>query len=265
MKMKVLRILPLLGLLLGMLGVGVCLVAIIIVWSTGSRLTQANDKVFNRIDKTLSAVQGRVLRAQKRVQESKISTEDIEQRVRALAGKKASEQLVVRLELEDKAERLLLGLEQADQWLELSEDWIQGVEQTLELGNSLGAPVDVELVQPVLEQLGALRRQLKQSTDNVGGIRQRINKLAEGEGLDERIDELVRFAVRVVATLSELDSRLGESAEKLTGAQNKAQHLESKTNTFIVLAGVCALLLVAWMLAGQASLCRQGWRGLSRP
>ena len=128
------------------------------------------------------------------------------------------------------------------------------------MGSSLGAPVDVALVDPLIEKLGTLRQQLKQSIETVDGVRERIAKTAEGEALEERNRRVAQLLLRVVATLGEIDSRLGESAVRLAGIQTKVQHLKSKTHFCIVTAETCAVLLIMWMAAGQVSLCRHGWR-----
>ena len=156
----------------------------------------------------------------------------------------------------------LLGLRQADLWLEMSGASIQGVQQALEIGSSLGAPVDAALVDPLLERLGALRRQLKQSTETIDGIREHLATTAEGKSLEERINQIAQLALRLVATLGEIDSRLGQFADRLADTQTKGQHLKKKTHFYIVTAEICAVLLIAWMAAGQVSLCRHGWRNL---
>jgi hypothetical protein len=215
--------------------------------------------VFDGIDKALSAIGGRFGDAQKRVEESKITTEDIRQSVRNWTGKQASERLASRREVEQKAVRLVAGLQQADLWLESSGESIQRVQHAFVVGSSLGAPVDAELVDPLLEQLGEVRGRLQQATETVDGIRERVTETAEEDGLDGRIDELAQLALRVVATLGEVDSRLGESVDKLEDAQTKAQQLEAKTRSYIVTMEICAVVLIAWMMAGQVCLCRYLW------
>jgi hypothetical protein len=254
------QLFPLLALWLGLVGVVACAAATVVVWSTGSRLSQANENVFDSIDKSLAAVRDRVLRAQRRVQESKITTEDIGQSLRNWTRKEASERLASRLEVEEKADQLALGLRQADLWLEMSGASIQSVQQALEIASALGAPVDAKLVDPLLEKLGALRSQLEQSTETVDGIRERMAKAAEGEALEERFNQFAQLARRVVVTLGEIDSRLGESADRLADTQTKRQHLKAKTHSYIVTAEICAVVLITWMAAGQVSLCRHGWK-----
>ena len=68
------RLVSLLALLLGFVGVVVCAAAFGVVWLTGSRLSQTNERVFNRIDASLTAVRVRILVANHRVQESKITS-----------------------------------------------------------------------------------------------------------------------------------------------------------------------------------------------
>jgi hypothetical protein len=253
-----LKLLPWLATVFGLLGVVACVAAILVIWSAGSRLTQVNENVFEGIDKTLAAVRGRVLRAQSRVQESKISTEDIEQSVRSWAAKESSERLASRLEIDAKAERLVMGLQQADLWLETSEESMRGVQQAFEMVSSLGAPVDAKLVDRLLAQLESLRRRLKQSSETVDGIRQRLAETVETEELEERIDEVARLALRVLATLGQIDARLGKSAERVVEARSKAQRLRSNTHTYIVIATIGVILLIVWMMAGQISLFRHG-------
>ena len=254
------RLFALLALLLGLLGVVVCVAAIAVVWSVSSRISQANQNLFDGVDRSLAAVRDRVLGAQRRVQDLKISTEDIGQSVKNWTRKEASERLASQLELAEKAERLAAGLRQVDQWLVLSETSIQSVQQTLDLGSSLGARVDPALIGTLLEKLQAVQARLKQSTETVDEIRERVTRIAEGEALDERIDQVAQMALRLLATLGEIDSRIGKVADRVADAQTKGQHLKSKTHKYIVTAEICAFLLVAWMAAGQASLCRHGWK-----
>ncbi len=211
---------------IGVLGVVVCLAAAAAVWFTGSRLSQANHRVFDRIDTALAAGRDRVLDARKRVQESKITTQDVRQGVEDWARKNATERVASRLEVETKVERLGLGLGQADLWLEMSAASLQGVQQALDAASSLGAPADAAIVDPLLERLGALRRQLKQSIETVDAIRDRVADAAEGEPLEERITHLAQLALRVVATLGEIDSRLGQFADGLVATQAKGQVLK---------------------------------------
>jgi hypothetical protein len=253
-------LLSLLALLLGLLGVAACGAGIAVVWSAGSRLSRANEKVFDQMDESLGNVRDHVLDAQRRVQESKITTEEIQQGLKNWTREKSSNQLESRLAIGDKTETLSQGLHQADVWLKLSGTSFQNVQQALELGSSLGAPVDPELVDPLIDKLSKLRSQLGQATETVDGIHQRVAEISEGESREEKREQAVQLAVRAVATLSDIDSRLGESSNRLSETRTKGQQLKSRTHAYILAARIGAALLIAWMALGQICLCRSGWQ-----
>jgi len=105
---------------------------------------------------------------------------------------------------------------------------------------------------------------LETSTEMIDGIRERAAEVTAGESREERIDQAVQLTLRVVATLTELDSRLGESADRLLEVQSKAQRQHSKTHRQIVVAKIGVLLLIAWMGIGQAFLFLYGWKSFRR-
>src|SRR6478609_3126834 len=142
---------PSIALLFGSLGIVLCIAAIAVAWVIGARLKQSNEKVFARIDMSLAAARDRVLKAKDRVQESKITADEIGQRVKDWARKESSERLASRLKLERRTEQLAVNLRQTDRWLEFSGASLQGVQQIVEIASSLGAPVDASMVDPLLE------------------------------------------------------------------------------------------------------------------
>jgi len=224
------------------------------VWFVGARLNQATDRVFDAVDKSLVASRDRVIGAQKRVQESKITADDVGNAVQNWIRAEAPERLASRLKVEEKTERLATGLRQADQWLEVSGESLQGVQKILEIARSLGAPADVAVVDPLMEKLAVVRRQLQQSTETVDAIRARM---AEGDTLEERLRQVAQLTLRVVATFSEIDSRLGEFADGLAGTRARVEHHRNQTHNYILAAQIGAFLLILWMAAGQASLARR--------
>ena len=244
----------------GLLGVIVCLAAAVVVWFTGSRLSQASDKVLDGVDSTLAACRDRVLGAQKRVQEAKITTEDVRHGVENWVRMAATERLASRVDVEHKVGRLASGLEQADRWLEVSGASLHGVQQALDMARSLGSSADQANVNPLLERLEGVRGQLKQASAAVDAIREQLASAAEGATLEERIKRAAQLALRVLATVGEIDSHLGQVADGLIERQARVQQLKRQTHVYIVAAQVCLLLLIAWMAAGQVSLWRYSWR-----
>jgi len=244
---------------IGILGVGLCVTAAVVLWRVGSRATQANHRVFDIVDTALAAGRDRVLAAQTRVQESKISAEDVRQGLEAWARREASQRLASRPEIQMTTERFGLGLQQVEGWLDASGTSLQNVQQAVGLASSLGAPADPALVDPLLEKLETLRGRVNQSAETVNAIRARIDQLADGEPLEERLSRFAQLALRVVATLGDIDARLGDLADGLMNTRTRATDTRFRVDRYILVAKLVMLLLVGWMAAGQVFLGRYGW------
>ena len=219
--MQLKPLLSVLVLALGVLGFVICGAGIAAAWSVGNRLARTNEKVFDGIDQSLAAVRERILGAQQHIGESKITTVDIEESLRNWARLETNERLELRLEVEEKSERLVQVLRQASQWLELSDASFQGIQQALEVASSLGAQVDTTSFDTLLENLTRLRSQVEHATESVDGIRARAADTTEDATREDRIEQAVQLALRVVVTFGEMDAHLGEFADKISETQAK--------------------------------------------
>jgi hypothetical protein len=259
------RLLPLTTLSLGGIGVVVCVAGILGVLLVGSRLNRTADNVFTQIDSCFATVRDRFAGIRERVQAAKITSQDIEQGLKDWTKKQANDRLISRLEVEERAEQLASGLQQADQWLEFSESSIQLVQQALEVGKSTGAPVDTDAADRLLEDLASLRIQLTQATESAERIRARTAKAGEANLLEEDINPAIQLALRVIATLGSIDSRLEELGNSLSETRTKVQSLRTRYFRWMRIATIGIILLISWMAAGQCSLCLHGWQSLYEP
>lgn len=243
------------AIVIGIMGCVACAAAIACFWVCGSRLARANAEIFAGIDKSLVAVHGRLLDVRQLLGKMKITTEDVGVGLRKWARKQATERVSSRLQIEEKAGQLAKGMERVDEWMETSEASLQLLKQTFEVVESVGAPVDGALLDPLIGKVSALHGDLKQATRAVEGIRERAAELGADQ---ERLQQAMELAGRVVVTMSDLDSRITELADKVPGIQTKAQLLKARIAFAIRAAQLAAILLLAWMAAGQASLYSLG-------
>jgi hypothetical protein len=251
--------LPLLVMLLGAVGILICLAGIAAVWLLGARLDRTTDLVFAGIGKSLVAVQERAVAAQQHAAQMTITAQDVAQALRERTadkiGDKAAEFAAVRFDIEQKAERLEDGLQQADLWLEIAVQSIHSVDRSLEALQSLGAPLTGELVAALLEKLTALRNRLGEASAVVADLRTNAADLAAGPTLAERRQRLAQFAARLLVTLGEVDTHLAELTTRLADLETNADNLQARTHTKIALAKYALLALLAWLALGQVSLC----------
>lgn len=262
--MKVTQACSFLIALAGFVGVVGCVVFIAASWYVCSQLHQANDRVFEVLDGSLAAVRTRVLDSQAQVQRSATAAEELGGAVQGWEARSEVPQLAARLQLADQADRLALALQEADQWLRVSVVSLQGLEEALQVGVSLGIPIDATLVTPAVERIEELRDRLGQPLRTVQQIDARAKEFAAGEALTERSRQMLELATRVAATLTEVQERMGEFVDTIEAIQTKGQTLQGRIRTYIHAARACVILLFVWMAAGQVALFRNAWKAYRR-
>jgi hypothetical protein len=258
------RVFSLLALFLGLIGLIGCIALAVGVWIGGARLTSTTENLFGKIDDAFVAVRERVLRTQARVQESRITTEGVKQSLRNWSKQEAGERLASRLHVKEKTERLAHVLGQADRWLELSASSTETVRLVLSIGSEAGVPTNKESADRLLEGIGSLRGQLAQARELVAKIGKRTGDANEEQTLKERIDQAVDLALRLLTTLSSLDSRLAQLEGRVSEIQQEAQQWKTTTLRWILIATSGVSLLIAWMALGQFVLCLDGGKGMRR-
>jgi hypothetical protein len=247
---------------LGFLGVVVCVAGVAGVWVIRSRLNQVVETTFVAIDHSLLRVDQRMAETQEGVEAARVTSQDMQQRLRDWAKNEAAERVSSRLEWDDKAEQLTAGLRQADDWLAFSESSIRLAQQAMELAEATGAPVESQAADRLMGELASLRTQLTQTIDTVGGIAERIGPANDEKLAGERWERAVQLAVKAIATLGSIESRLAGVRDRLSELQTGFQDLEARMRQWILITAIAISLLMAWMAAGQYLLCRHGWRRL---
>jgi len=258
------RLPSLLALFLGFIGLVGCFALVVGVWIISARLSQVTENLFGKLDGSLVVVRERVAQTHDRVEVSKITTEGIEKTLKDWTKREAGERLALRLNAAEKTERLASTLQQADHWLEVSESSVELVQQALSMGSLAGAPMDTTSVDGLIEEIASFRSQLAEATEFVARIHERTAEASEEKSLEERIEQAVQLALRVVATLGSIDSRLEKFENRLSETQKNLHGLNTKTRRWILVVTIGITLFMVWMAAGQVALCRLAWNSLRR-
>jgi hypothetical protein len=261
--MLIKRSMALTALAAGFLGVVACMVAVYPVWLVGSRLARTNERVFVKVDKGLVSAQRGVRRVQKRLRESKVSTKEIAQNLRNWSKNQAKERLVSAVEIERRAEKLAGHLQTAHEWLETATESIRGIQNVLELGAGVGAPVDAISLEKVLEALTSLQDRLQETERSVNAVRElAVNRVGESE--ENRLSRIFRLLGNTEVIAGAMDDRLEDSLTRLSQVQADAQQWQAWICHYILLTTLAGSMLLAWIAAGQAALCLCGWKTFRR-
>ena len=139
MKKRFNRLIPLFALLLGVLGVVVCAAAIVVVWSTGSRLSRTNERVFDRIDVSLAAVRDRILGTKSEFR-SRRSPRKTSSKRKELDARENKRTLGRDWKSKRRLRSWLTGLRQAHLWVETSEASILDVHSCSKIASASVLP-----------------------------------------------------------------------------------------------------------------------------
>jgi hypothetical protein len=257
------RVMALLALAAGFLGVVACLAGAYLVWLAGSRLQQANDRVFATLDKGLASAQNRVRGVQERLRESKIKTGEIAQSIRDWSKGKATERLESALEINRRADKLAGHLQTADQWLETLTESIGGMQQILELEALVGAPVDPLSLQNVLEEFKSIQDRLNRLERSINDVREFAVHRA-GESEENRLSRVFKLLASIDLTAGAIDTGLEGLVDLLSKVQADARQLKARTDLYLLLTILGGYVVLAWIAAGQVALCLCGWRNWCR-
>jgi hypothetical protein len=242
-------------LFLGAVGTLICAAASLGVWYVELRLDRAQERVFKRADQSLEGINRRLVETQKLAAQSKITVEEIRQRMQDWTKKEASERLATKLGVDEKVQQLASGLHQAELILELSQDTVEHVRQVLDAGADLGIGLNADTIGPLLERIENIKEDLNEAIDTAEGLLHIVD--GSGDAMEKPLEQVSKIAARLLATFGKIDSRLISFRDRLANAQDSIRALSAKTHSRILLAAVCVTLFLLWMAAGQICLCRR--------
>jgi hypothetical protein len=211
------------------------------------------------MDQAIDVVSQRVGQTRDRVAEAKITTAEIEQALGDWTKREAGQRLALRLDAARKSERLATALREVDQWLGVAESSAGLVQAVLSVTVSSAEPSDENVVDPLIEEISSWRTTLGTTKETVASIQSRLVDMSDGKSPGERIGQAVQLTVRVVATLSSINSRIERFADRVISAQVRLQELRTGTHRRILIVSSGLTLVILLMATGQIALCRLAW------
>ena len=261
--MRFKRVVTPLALAAGSLGLVLCITVPYPISLVKTRLDRTNERVFVTIDKGLASAQDRVREVQERVRESKISTREIAPKLRDWRTSNAKERLTLAVEIKSRVERIVGRLQTADQLLQKSMESIGGIPHVLEWVALIGVPTDSISPEKVLEKLTSIQGKLREIEKSITGVGEfTVNRV--GESAENRLSRDLDLIGNLELTAGTIDTRLEDTANRLSQMQADAQQLKARISHYILFTTVGGFLVLAWIAAGQAALGLFGWKNCSR-
>jgi hypothetical protein len=104
---------------------------------------------------------------------------------------------------------------------------------------------------------------LREIESSINGVSEfTVNRVGESE--ENRLSRVFELLGNTELTAGAIDTRLEDTANRLSQMQADAQQLKASTSNYILVTAIGGYLIFAWIAAGQAALCLFGWKNCSR-
>lgn len=248
-------------LILGVLGIAVCIVVMIETWMLYGRVHTATGDVFEQVDVIISQVQDRLEQSKAKTEQLKLRTDGIKQSLENWTKEEVRERVTSKLPLEDRSAQLAAGLRQADGWLELAQSSVRVASQGLNLVHASQTKTRFLQLPQLQSQITKLREELSKAIQSVENIQDWAAGAEMGEH-DSRWEQILTLSVRVLATLGTIDTGLERLTEQLSELQNEVRQVKTSALWWLRMMAIAITLLAFWMLAVQLALRSVAWKRL---
>jgi chromosome segregation ATPase len=260
------RLLGLILIGLGTIGMAMCLAAIAGLSIGASRLQQINSGLFRQVDQLIVQVDQRAAQ----VRDAAGGTRDLVAALKLTLKKSAAELLAGRAaslpEIENIERRLASAMKRTDELVEISASTAELIEQLLATIDIIASErnVDLQNSSDLLAAIRSTRQSLANASERLADVQRRLAEIGRKRGVDVNLSEITKLSLGMVAKLDVVQAQIDLFRNRLDETKSRSAQLENRIRNWI-LAGQCLiLLLIAWASAGQFCLLLQG-RRLLRP
>ena len=251
------RLFGVLALMLGIAGVLACVAGAYGVRRVEVRIERTSDAAFDMVDKGLTAVQNRIPAVRVRVQQARITADDVGAAVKRWASAETRERVVSSLEIEPRASALSNLLQAADARLEASADGLQTIHQLLDLTEGPGDVAKIAATGRAQDVIAAVRSKIQEAGALVEEVR---TFAADGGGpVENRLAHVTKTIARIALTLSDVDGSLEQVSGRLTEIRREAQERRDRRSRQIAIGALAACAVLIWIALAMVAL---GWWGL---
>ncbi len=253
------RLLGLLLVGLGAVGMAACLAAIGGVWIAASRLQQVNARAFRGVDELIVKVDQRATQARDAAGGTREIVEALKRALKESTAELLAGRVASLTEIENLERRLESAMERTDGLLEVSASTAELIEQLLAVIASERS-IDPQGSSDLMAAIRSTRESLANASERLADVRRRLAEIRQNRGVDVNLSEIAKLSLGVVAKLDVVQSQIDLFRKRLDETRSRSAQLQNRIRSWI-LAGECLiLLLIAWVGSGQFCLLLQGRR-----
>jgi DNA repair exonuclease SbcCD ATPase subunit len=250
-----------LGVALGVLGVALCVAALVAVWMYYPLGKEKTEEIYARIDETLEQADDRIQSARERIVTINVMTADFRTSLTEwLTDRELDQEHVGR-----RAEIIAAHLHRARDGLDFASSFLQKVRSAQRLAHPFKKESDTEQLDRLLEELAKVQEHVSDVVDSVDEIRQQAEESGDMAKLEVTIEQAIEKVVRVMEIIDSADDRLATLSTKVAGARSRAEELEAQIRRDLWWGRTGASIVLPWMGLGQIALCILAWHRAGDP
>lgn len=247
---------------LGVLGAIGCLIAIALTWWLSGRALDVVEQVFVAAENGVVSLTQFTAEAEQRVQSLKVSTDELFQELEKWSLREVEEKIAAQQALPEKLEatanKVSVGVEQADQWLQLMESSLDSTQRFCQTLDTAGVAAPLAKIQPVVGELQEVRVRFNRSKESLGQFHLALQNELNGDQADSKQREaggkLKELAGRLFITLGEVDQRVAAARGRLMRFEESLHRDQDTAVWWMRLVSWLTILLWAWLGIGQVAL-----------
>lgn len=251
--------------IVGGLGVVICLIAIAFVWNVRQRLDQTVEKTFDRAEAALLRVENRAGLTNQRIGGVRQSLDNLDHRVQQWVADRQDIAPAEAADIDEIERNIRAGLAQIQAWVGFMRSSMELVEQLFEMLDSTSAFVqdDSRTVGDLIASLRAGQQEIETAAVLFAEVQQGLIEIRQQSDREESAKKINTLTSRIASSLLKL-AGLGKRFETGVGSlREQSSAWSARIRSQLLLIAAASTLLLFWMAAGQVGLLILGRRGLT--
>lgn len=252
---------------LGLVGVAVCIAGAVGVWFLGSHLEQVNSQVFGRVDQLVVLLDRRAAQTRDVAGETRKLVVEFQQTLRDSAKDFIAERVTAMPEIDNLERRLASALERADGLVQVSVASAELVEQLLATVDAAAAEshVDGSVPTDLMAAIRSTSESLADASERLADVQRRLAEMRRNQDVDVNLTQITKLLFGIVSKLDAVQEQIAAFRVRLDETRQRLGHLQRRIRAWVFAGQGLILLLIAWGGAGQYCLLVHGWQILRRP
>jgi chromosome segregation ATPase len=259
------RLFGVLAILLGAVGLFMCLAGIAGVWTVRNRVDETLEKTFGRVDEVFVKLHNRTQEATGHIQSTQDSVRQLNDRVQRRVAELRDVPQEEAADIDQIERQLYARIQQAKTLIEFMQSTVDLVAQLLEMTESTSTFLqdDTRTTQDLVASLQAGRDEINVAANLVGKLQLDLGEVRANRNVDEVAERIKTISSRIDVSLAKVEGYATAFESGVSKTRTDVKLLGEQIRWKLAVIAVVLMVILLWLAVGQLSLAIHG-RGLLR-